>query len=78
MSRCKDIYIDLMYNIEYPLFMNNDKNTTKKLISIRLDLALVKDIQHLAIDLGRTSTSLFEEAARDLLVKFSKKEKAGN
>ncbi|MRR56371.1 MAG: CopG family transcriptional regulator [Deltaproteobacteria bacterium] len=52
--------------------MNNENKPVKQLVSVRLDPALVKDIQHLRIDLGKSFTALVEEALRDILRKHSK------
>jgi len=37
---------------------------------IRLPATLVKDVKHLSLDLGRSYTSLIEEALNDLLAKY--------
>ena len=49
---------------------------TRKLYGIRMDQAIMLEIQHLALDQDRYVNELLEEAARDLLKKYADKEKA--
>jgi hypothetical protein len=48
----------------------------RKQYGLRLSTALMKDIQHLAVDTDRWMNDLIEEAARDLLKKYRDKRKA--
>ncbi len=44
-----------------------------KQTGVRLDPELIKAIKHLAVDTGRSFSSLVSEAVQDLLKKYSKK-----
>jgi len=44
-----------------------------KQTGVRLDPELIKAIKHLAVDTGRSFSSLVSEAVQDLLKKHSKK-----
>jgi predicted DNA-binding protein len=44
-----------------------------KQTGVRLDPELIKAIKHLAVDTGRSFSSLVSEAGQDLLKKYSKK-----
>lgn len=48
---------------------------TRKLFGIRMDQAIMLEIQHLALDQDRYVNELLEEAARDLLKKYGEKKK---
>ena len=47
----------------------------KKVFSTRVDEDRVKDLKHLAVDTSKSLGNLLEEAIRDLLKKYEKKEK---
>lgn len=46
---------------------------TRKLYGLRLDKALMSEVQHVAIDEDRYANELVEEALRDLLKKHKEK-----
>lgn len=48
---------------------------TRKLYGIRMDQAIMLEIQHLALDQDRYVNELLEEAAQDLLKKYAEKRK---
>ncbi len=52
--------------------MARDKVETKKNYGLRLDQALMKELNHLAVDEDRWLNELVEEAIRDLLKKYHK------
>jgi len=47
----------------------------KKQTGIRLDEVVLKAVKHLAVDTGRSLSSLVTEAVEDLLKKYQKKSK---
>ena len=47
----------------------------RKMYGLRLDQALVRDLQHLAVDEDKWMNDLVEEAVRDLLKKYREKKK---
>lgn len=53
----------------------NHQETRKKLFGLRLDMQLVRDLQHLAVEQDRYLNEIIEEAAKDLLKKYSGKAK---
>lgn len=53
----------------------NHHETRKKLFGLRLDQQLVRDLQHLAVEQDRYLNEIIEEAAKDLLKKYSGKSK---
>lgn len=53
--------------------MAQDKVETKKNYGLRLNQALMKALNHLAVDEDRWLNELAEEAIRDLLKKYEKK-----
>lgn len=53
--------------------MARDKADTKKNYGLRLDQALMKELNHLAVDEDRWLNELVEEAIRDLLKKYDKR-----
>jgi hypothetical protein len=65
--------VDLLYTLGYKCLMENKEKSAKKLTCLRLDPALVKEIKFLSVEQDRTVTSLFEEAAKDLLQKYKAK-----
>lgn len=52
-----------------------EKKSIRKQTGVRLDAELIKTLKHLAVDTGRSFTSLVEEAVQDLLKKHKKKGK---
>jgi predicted DNA-binding protein len=50
-----------------------DKKIERKQSGVRLSNDLLKRLKHLSIDLERPFNTLIEEAAEDLLKKYSKK-----
>ncbi|HVO65991.1 MAG TPA: ribbon-helix-helix domain-containing protein [Syntrophales bacterium] len=50
-----------------------EKKSIRKQTGVRLDAELIKTLKHLAVDTGRSFTSLVEEAVQDLLKKHKKK-----
>lgn len=53
--------------------MARDKADEKKNYGLRLDQALMKELNHLAVDEDRWLNELVEEAIRDLLKKYEKR-----
>jgi predicted DNA-binding protein len=53
----------------------NVKKDTRKQTGVRLEAELIKTLKHLAVDTGRSFTSLVQEAVEDLLKKYQKKTK---
>ena len=53
--------------------MPRDKADAKKNYGLRLDQALMKELNHLAVDEDRWLNELVEEAIRDLLKKYEKR-----
>jgi predicted DNA-binding protein len=53
----------------------NIKKDTRKQTGVRLDSEIIKAVKHLAVDTGRSFTSLVQEAVEDLLKKYQKKTK---
>jgi predicted DNA-binding protein len=52
-----------------------EKKDVRKQTGVRLDLEIIKALTHLAVDTGRSFTSLVQEAVEDLLKKYQKKSK---
>jgi len=50
-----------------------EKKIIRKQTGVRLDAEMIKALKHLAVDLGRSSSSLMSEAVEDLLKKYPKK-----
>jgi len=50
-----------------------EKKGLRKQTGVRLDAELIKAVKHLAVDTGRSFTSLVQEAVEDLLKKYQKK-----
>ena len=56
--------------------MAKEKNgPAKKMYGLRLDQALVRELQHLAVDEDKWMNDLVEEGIRDLLKKYREKRK---
>lgn len=51
------------------------KNPGRKTYGLRLDQALMRDLQHLAVDEDKWMNEMVEEAIRDLLKKYREKRK---
>ncbi|WP_413933379.1 hypothetical protein [Nitrospira sp. BLG_1] len=51
------------------------KDTERKLFGVRMDRALMVQLQHLATDQDKYVNELLEEAAKDLLKKYREKVK---
>lgn len=47
----------------------------KKVFSTRINADKIKNLKHLAVDMGRSLGDLLEEAILDILKKYSKKTK---
>ena len=47
----------------------------KKIFSTRVDEDRIKELKHLAVDTDRSLGNLLEEAIKDIVAKYSKKEK---
>ena len=56
-----------------PGIMAEKPSSGKKTYGLSLDLALMKEVKHLAVDEDRNVNDVLEEAMRDLLKKFKKK-----
>ena len=54
----------------YRYFMNE-----KKMFATRIDPAILKKLKHLSIDAEKPISDLTEEAIKDLLKKYEKKDK---
>ena len=54
----------------------NKAESNKKTYGLRLDQALMKDLQYLGVDENRWMNDLVEEAIKDLLKKYREKRKA--
>lgn len=52
-----------------------EPDVARKLFGVRLDRALMVQLQHLALDQDRYVNELLEEAARDLLKKYKDKQR---
>lgn len=50
-------------------------NPGRKMYGLRLDQALLRDLQHLAVDEDKWMNEMVEEAIRDLLKKYREKRK---
>ncbi len=55
--------------------MKNKPEPSRKLYGLRLDRALMSEVQHISIDEDRYVNELVEEGLRDLLEKRRKKRK---
>lgn len=55
--------------------MAEKPSSRRKTYGMSLDLALMKEVKHLAVDEDRNVNDVLEEAMRDLLKKFKKKGK---
>jgi hypothetical protein len=47
----------------------------RKNITTSIQINLIKQLRHLAVDVGKPLNELFEEAIQDLLKKYGKKER---
>ena len=56
----------------------NKPEPARKLYGLRLDKAVMSEVQHIAIDEDRYANELVEEALQDLLKKHREKRKAGS
>ena len=55
--------------------MAEKPSSGKKTYGLSLDLALMKEVKHLAVDEDRNMNDVLEEAMRDLLKKYKRKGK---
>jgi len=55
--------------------MAQEKAAPKKTYGLRLDLGVMKELAHLAVDEDRWLNELVDEAVRDLLKKYREKRK---
>jgi predicted DNA-binding protein len=53
----------------------SEKKIVRKQTGVRLDEELLRTLKHLAVDTGRSASSLMTEAVEDLLKKYSRKKK---
>lgn len=53
--------------------MTTEIKTTKKQTGVRLSPELIKQLKYLALDRDRSLTDIFEEAAKDIILKYAKK-----
>ncbi len=56
-----------------PSSMSSNVEAEKKQFGLRLSIALMRDVKHLGIDLGRRTNDLVEEGIRELLKKHQRK-----
>ena len=52
-----------------------EKKVIKKQTGVRIDADMLKTLKHLAVDTGRSVSSLMGEAVEELLKKYSNKSK---
>ena len=55
--------------------MAEKPSSGRKTFGMSLDLALMKEVKHLAVDQDRNVNDVLEEAMRDLLKKYKRKGK---
>jgi predicted DNA-binding protein len=53
--------------------MTTQEKTVKKQTGVRLSPELIKQLKYLALDQDRSLTDIFEEAAKDIILKYKPK-----